>query len=162
VPRPAGTSELPTYRPAEWMADAACRGLTHVMFPTHASGSGRPNHDQTVSAYNLQYALPRLICRSCPVIDQCRAQALADHERDGMWGGMDPKERARWHRANTRPPSSTVACVVCRVVIDRIDRPRGRTCSASCSSKLGGVTHKANVGELNSLRWADIGHGGEV
>ncbi len=38
--------------------------------------------------------IPRAICRHCPVIVQCRAWALDNHEVYGVWGGLSESERA--------------------------------------------------------------------
>jgi hypothetical protein len=35
------------------------------------------------------------ICAGCPVRPECLAYALAAGERDGVWGGLTPAERAR-------------------------------------------------------------------
>lgn len=36
----------------------------------------------------------KAICRGCSVIAECGDFALANRETDGVWGGMDPEERA--------------------------------------------------------------------
>lgn len=35
------------------------------------------------------------LCAKCPVMDQCREEALANDERYGIWGGLTPNDRAR-------------------------------------------------------------------
>ncbi|HEX5116122.1 MAG TPA: WhiB family transcriptional regulator [Pseudonocardiaceae bacterium] len=40
-------------------------------------------------------AKPKAVCRSCPVLRQCRAHALAVREPYGIWGGPSRLERGR-------------------------------------------------------------------
>lgn len=35
----------------------------------------------------------RRICRRCPVRDDCLTDALANHERFGIWGGLTERQR---------------------------------------------------------------------
>ena len=35
----------------------------------------------------------KLICRSCPVCDECLAEALDNRIERGVWGGMTERER---------------------------------------------------------------------
>ena len=64
-----------------WHASAACRGLTRLMF---ASGS-------------QEVACARAICRGCPAISECLAEADAlacrGSEDDGIRGGLTATER---------------------------------------------------------------------
>lgn len=59
-----------------WMDDAACKGMTGLMFS-----------DRTTHAVEL--------CAECPVVHPCRTRALIDREEWGVWGGLRPEERAR-------------------------------------------------------------------
>ncbi len=36
-----------------------------------------------------------LICRQCPVIMECRADALDNHVEFGVWGGMTERQRRK-------------------------------------------------------------------
>ena len=38
------------------------------------------------------------MCRSCPVIAQCRSHALAVGEPYGIWGGLSEAERELLHK----------------------------------------------------------------
>lgn len=38
---------------------------------------------------------PKAICNACPVVEQCRAWAVANHEGHGVWGATSPAERER-------------------------------------------------------------------
>ncbi|MEO6653315.1 MAG: WhiB family transcriptional regulator [Ilumatobacteraceae bacterium] len=70
--------ELPPPRP-EWMRRAACRGMTHVMFP----GQGD----------DVRPAIA--ICHGCPVAEPCLEYAVDNVERFGIWAGTADKERRR-------------------------------------------------------------------
>lgn len=38
------------------------------------------------------------ICRGCPVMAECLQWALEHDEQEGVWGGLDPNERAALRR----------------------------------------------------------------
>lgn len=42
------------------------------------------------------------ICRTCPLVDKCLKMALLGDESFGVWGGLDPKERAALRRKAMR------------------------------------------------------------
>jgi hypothetical protein len=45
-------------------------------------------------------AAAKRICAVCPLIVPCRAYALENHEKYGVWGGLTPRERsATWRFA---------------------------------------------------------------
>ena len=72
---------------SDWHLEAACAGQpSAVFFPKGDTG---PNGERDV------YAPARAICAGCPVRAQCLDEALSlpDSEAQGMWGGMDEKER---------------------------------------------------------------------
>lgn len=63
-----------------WRQRAACRGVDpDVFYPT--------SDDETEEA--------KAICRVCPVRESCLEYALANRERDGVWGGATERERRR-------------------------------------------------------------------
>ena len=66
-----------------WMRDAACKGLTHLFFPSSAE---RPQ------ARERREAMARQVCRSCTVQASCQAFARSHHEY-GFWGGESENER---------------------------------------------------------------------
>ncbi|MGN5236878.1 WhiB family transcriptional regulator [Rhodococcus sp. SJ-3] len=75
----------------EWMLAARCRGFeTSVFFPQKESGLG-PVAGAERDA--------KKICRTCPVIIECRDHALANDESHGIWGGMNYSERRAVARA---------------------------------------------------------------
>lgn len=69
--------------PPTWLADAACRGKSHVF--------DSPDPEPAVA-----------ICRSCPVLLRCCAWAL-ETPVAGVAGGMTEEDRIWWRVANLRP-----------------------------------------------------------
>ncbi len=67
----------------DWMAAAACRGMTHLFFPSSAE---RPQ------ARERREATARQVCGDCVVQAPCRAFARLSHEY-GFWGGESEDER---------------------------------------------------------------------
>lgn len=88
-------SEVLQHRP--WTEHAACKGKTNL-FETISSErpSRTPRNPQTNAA--------RALCRTCPVLDECRKWILA-HQQDPcphhIVAGMTRSERAA-HRRNNR------------------------------------------------------------
>ena len=79
-----------------WMADAACRGLTGLMFPERGDLLG------------VGYA--RAVCNACPVWWPCLSWAMtAAAPSDGVLAGLSPRERLELRRVTPRPPSVAVA-----------------------------------------------------
>lgn len=63
-----------------WRQRAACRGVDpDVFYPTSDEEA-----DEAKS-----------ICGACPVRESCLEYALANRERDGVWGGATERERRR-------------------------------------------------------------------
>lgn len=73
----------------DWMDVGACRGMTHLFFPTTAE---RPQ------ARERREAMARNVCGECSVQMQCRNFAR-DHHEYGLWGGESEDER---HEAGFR------------------------------------------------------------
>lgn len=66
-----------------WRKHAACSGLEpEVFYPV--------SEEQAEEA--------KAICRECPVREPCLDYALANRERDGVWGGATERERRRMIR----------------------------------------------------------------
>jgi WhiB family redox-sensing transcriptional regulator len=68
----------------EWMTAADCVGQVGLFF-------GPPN-ERPPSRLRRE-AAAKAICRSCPVLEQCREYARRHRER-GVWGGETDEERA--------------------------------------------------------------------
>lgn len=64
-----------------WWSDAACRGLGVDFFATDEAPA-------------------KAICARCIVRLDCLADAVERRDRDGIWGGLNPRERAALKRAN--------------------------------------------------------------
>ena len=73
-----------------WRDNAACRGTD----PTTTTFYPPPSR-------NARDA--KRICSSCPVRTECLQEALARHERHGIWGGTTERERRQLkHHHNTK------------------------------------------------------------
>ncbi len=69
----------------DWQFEGACRTMPSEMFfhPDGERGPRRRNRENAAKA----------VCASCPVIQQCRAHALAVQEPYGIWGGLSEDDR---------------------------------------------------------------------
>ena len=63
-----------------WRNRAACRGVDPDVF--------YPVSDEETE-------VAKAICAQCPVREACLEYALANRERDGVWGGATERERRR-------------------------------------------------------------------
>jgi WhiB family redox-sensing transcriptional regulator len=63
-----------------WRTKAACQGLDPAIFYP----ASEEDADEA-----------KAICAACPVRQPCLEYALANRERDGVWGGATEKERRR-------------------------------------------------------------------
>lgn len=68
---------------SDWMDHAVCKGRTHLFFPPKAE---RPQ------ARVRREAQARLLCRTCPVNEECQSFARENREY-GFWGGESEEER---------------------------------------------------------------------
>jgi WhiB family redox-sensing transcriptional regulator len=70
----------------EWQHSGACQTLPSEMFfhPDGERGPSRRNRDNAA----------KVICSTCPVIQECRDHALSVQEPFGIWGGLSEEERA--------------------------------------------------------------------
>ncbi len=77
----------------DWRGQAACRNYDpETWFPVGSSG---PALRQVEAA--------KTVCRTCPVITECRDHALSRNEV-GVWGGMSEPERKELRRETAPPP----------------------------------------------------------
>ena len=71
----------------EWSEQALCAQVDPEMFFPEKGGSTKQ---------------AKMLCRSCPVVDECLNYALENDERFGVWGGFSERERRRllnrWNR----------------------------------------------------------------
>lgn len=79
--RPAGYHVERVLPPlGDWARYSACKGEDpNIFFPD--------GYDRD------QYALARSICAECPATKGCLQYALDNRVREGMWGGLSPRER---------------------------------------------------------------------
>lgn len=63
-----------------WRQRAACRGADPDIFYPASDEEAEP---------------AKAICGQCPVRQPCLEYALANRERDGIWGGATERERRR-------------------------------------------------------------------
>jgi WhiB family redox-sensing transcriptional regulator len=69
-----------------WQLRGSCRGYpAETFFPECYSRSEQRKRENAA----------KVICRQCPVLEQCRAHALRTPETHGVWGAMTAGERAR-------------------------------------------------------------------
>ena len=67
---------------ATWRKHAACRGIDpDVFYPISDEEAGEA----------------KAICDLCAVRESCLEHALANREREGIWGGTTERERRRIH-----------------------------------------------------------------
>lgn len=73
----------------EWQDHAECRGVDPALFFPES---------QSAEAVDP----PKAVCARCPVRRECLDFAMATGQHDGVWGGLDEKERRklRVRRAN--------------------------------------------------------------
>lgn len=70
-----------------WMERAACRGIGPEDYYPNAPEGFQAFPDDKPEVYIL------LRCGRCPVRDHCLGFALKNGERNGIWGGLTPRER---------------------------------------------------------------------
>jgi WhiB family redox-sensing transcriptional regulator len=79
--------------------------------------------------------LAKRICATCPVIDVCRAYAMAEPRLTGVWGGTTHEERKTVRRAarpaTTGPGRYEHTCAGCGTQF-RSDAVAHRYCGAEC------------------------------
>lgn len=79
IPKQRTTSPL-----ERWVDRAACAGLPLVWFFPFDKPGVNYDHRKTARAV--------AVCRTCPVMDQCRADAIERRDTWGVRGGLTPNE----------------------------------------------------------------------
>lgn len=69
----------------DWQLRGACRGADPALF-FHPEGERGPSRLAREPA-------AKATCARCPVLQQCRAHAIACREPYGVWGGLSEAER---------------------------------------------------------------------
>lgn len=78
----------------DWQLRARCRGMDSALF-FHPEGERGPTR-----AWRIRTA--KAVCAECPVVQECRTQALNVGEQYGIWGGLSESERYRDGRPAAR------------------------------------------------------------
>lgn len=83
--RASSQSPRPILDDGIWQHYGRCRDQpADIFFPEDLTrGLRRANEERA-----------KVICRSCPVLTQCREHALRAPESYGIWGALTPRERA--------------------------------------------------------------------
>jgi|GEM_PF-1609025 len=76
---------MPVWQEWEWQLQGSCREADPELFfsPDSERGAKRRAREEVAKSY----------CARCPVLEHCRAHALAVREPYGVWGGLTPAER---------------------------------------------------------------------
>jgi WhiB family redox-sensing transcriptional regulator len=83
----------------DWRRRAACLGGDpNLFFPISDAEAGR-----------AQAAHARRICQGCPVRTVCLEWAVDVGVTDGIWGGLDHRERRAWRREHHLPTSRSAS-----------------------------------------------------
>jgi WhiB family redox-sensing transcriptional regulator len=124
----------------DWQMRGSCRGMSSDLFfhPDRERGPARAARE----------ARAKNVCRSCPVLAQCRAHALTVHEPYGIWGGLTVGERNEQIRANAAQTGQTdnaqTSADVAQPVLIGVDFTptghRGRSHGPTPDPWAGGVT----------------------
>jgi hypothetical protein len=89
--------------PPLWTDRASCAGRASAHYdPWHPPGKVEGNDARD----RRDFAVAAAICRSCPVIEECRqygVSLLAEAPVEGMFGGLTPKQLARLARDQGAP-----------------------------------------------------------
>lgn len=85
----------------DWQLRGSCRGMDSAFFfhPDGERGPARARREERAKA----------VCRSCPVLEQCRRHALAVQEPYGIWGGMSESDRINAIKARKRKVALSAA-----------------------------------------------------
>lgn len=81
---------------SDWTSKAACRDADpRLFFP--ADGESKPQRKR-------RERKAKKVCAPCQAAGDCLAYALAYNEREGIWGGLSPEQRARRFSAPAPDP----------------------------------------------------------
>lgn len=125
----------------DWRDSAACRDEDPELFyPVGSTGPAL-----------LQIAEAKAVCRRCPVLDECRAWALANREPYGVWGGLSEDERrVILHLGNQGRPVREVKHEYCNGRVrhlrtdhnTRIDGTTGGKICTDCDTQRAGAAER--------------------
>lgn len=85
-----GSDRFPLEPEQSWKREGSCLGLgskaNKIFFPEKGASAREA----------------KVICSTCPVLEQCRDYALNGREKFGVWGGMNEKDRKNYKRKMQR------------------------------------------------------------
>lgn len=86
-----------SFIPSEpWRVEAACAQVDpDLFFPT------KGDHESARAA--------REVCAGCSAIADCLAYALEHREKDGIWGGLTPRQRKQYAKHTCRPCGTAIS-----------------------------------------------------
>lgn len=67
------------YADEKWRTEAACKGVVEK--------------EGNYNSFFLHSFRGKKICLDCPVAYDCYLSSVENEEMDGVWGGLDPRER---------------------------------------------------------------------
>lgn len=84
--REARSGFVDDLRIESWMARAACKSVGQLFF--------KPAHVERKAERLEREERAKAVCGNCAVRQDCLDTALANKEREGIWGGLTESERA--------------------------------------------------------------------
>ena len=130
-----------------WRTRAACADYDPRLFDTTEDEDDAVGMTES-STIDVNIALAKRICMTCPVNAECRAEADNDDIKTGIWGGETPIERAtrngyRVARIRAGRPTTQTSADLRREA--RALRESGLTTTA--------IARRLNVTERSVRRW---------
>ena len=93
--RPSGRDIVIDSWTSGWQLRAACRGEDSSFFFA-------PSYFEKRREKDAREAVAKVICRTCPVLEECREYSLEVREGHGIWGGLNEMERRNLLRQRAR------------------------------------------------------------
>lgn len=150
---------------AVWRSRAACLGLNDLFF------AGKGHHEESQVAYS--------VCDTCPVTAECLDYAVTNRITEGVWGGLNERERRRYvknkdqrdiYRALGRPGKDGAVAerkLTCKRCAKRFVRERKRGpvpwyCSDLCRYEARLEKHRRyNAAKKGAPKAHPFGHVGD-
>lgn len=125
----ANLSSADEHRP-DWHDHGACRNYDPELFFPDIGVSGRA---------------AKAVCASCPVLEQCRAEAEAKYEKFGIWGGTSERDRRKIRAGQILPLIPHLPCGhPCTFDNLRLDKSKvGGTLFYTCGACYDAATAKS-------------------
>lgn len=91
--RPASYTPAYEHGALDWQQNALCQRASRDRLRDFFPGKGS------------RHVAAKQVCAACPVTNECLEFALASDEQHGVWGGLNPRERARLARQRVKVAS---------------------------------------------------------